>query len=50
MNRGKLPTIMIIVAVLQKATRMRQIAIIERMVSEQISRTRIGDPWLLKPS
>jgi hypothetical protein len=44
MKRGKLPTIITIDAVLQKETRIRQIAMMESIVKEQTIRIRIVDP------
>ena len=49
MKSGKLPTIIIIVALLQNATRIRHTAIMERIVNEQINKIRENDPWLLNP-
>ena len=44
MKSGKFPTIIIMVAFMQNATSMSEIAIIERIVREQTKRIRIMEP------
>jgi hypothetical protein len=43
-KRGKLPTIITVVAFLQKETRMRQTAMIDKIVREHTSNTRRAEP------
>ena len=49
MKSGKLPTIITIVALLQNDTRIRQIAMIERIVNEHTNKINMVEPWLLNP-